>query len=141
MVSRRVSIVEQGLITLPEHSSSPTIVSGIRVARSLIFCVAVCISLFVLFLLAIVLSALIRYTDSDYPFGIFKLFCHVHILFTVCKQLHRVNSATLTVTIQDLRRLFLCFKKKSIKGTNQMLSMQKVISFIYNIIYFAMPVT
>ena len=28
----------------------------------------------VLFLLAIVLSVLLRYTDSDYPFGIFKLF-------------------------------------------------------------------
>jgi hypothetical protein len=29
---------------------------------------------FVLFLLAIVLSVLLRYTDSDYPFDIFKLF-------------------------------------------------------------------
>jgi len=33
-----------------------------------------CRSLFVLFLLAIVLSVLLRYADSDYPFGIFKLF-------------------------------------------------------------------
>jgi len=33
-----------------------------------------CRSLFVLFLLTIVLSVLLRYTDSDYPFGIFKLF-------------------------------------------------------------------
>ena len=36
-----------------------------------------CRSLFVLlyfFFLAIVLSVLLRYTDSDYPFGIFKLF-------------------------------------------------------------------
>jgi len=32
-----------------------------------------CRSLFVLFLLAIVLSVL-RFTDSDYRFGIFKLF-------------------------------------------------------------------
>ena len=31
---------------------------------------------FVLFLLAIVLAVLLRYTDSDYPFGIFKLFLH-----------------------------------------------------------------
>jgi len=32
---------------------------------------------FVLFLLAIVLSLLLlRYTDSDWPFGIFKLFLH-----------------------------------------------------------------
>ena len=36
-----------------------------------------CRSLFVLlyfFLLVIVLSVLLRYTDSDYPFGIYKLF-------------------------------------------------------------------
>jgi hypothetical protein len=33
-----------------------------------------CRSLFVLFLLAIVLSVLLRYTDSDYLFGIFKFF-------------------------------------------------------------------
>jgi hypothetical protein len=33
-----------------------------------------CRSLFVLFLLAIMLSVLLRYTDTDYPFGIFKLF-------------------------------------------------------------------
>jgi hypothetical protein len=30
----------------------------------------------VLFLLAITLSVLLRYTDSDYPFGILKLFVH-----------------------------------------------------------------
>ena len=33
-----------------------------------------CKLLFVLFILAIVLSVLLQYTDSDYPFGIFKLF-------------------------------------------------------------------
>ena len=33
-----------------------------------------CRSLFVLFLLIIVLSVLLRYTDSDYPFGIFEIF-------------------------------------------------------------------
>jgi len=31
---------------------------------------------FVLFLLAIVLSVLLRFRDADYPFGIFKLFLH-----------------------------------------------------------------
>jgi ABC-type Co2+ transport system permease subunit len=39
-----------------------------------------CRSLFVLFLLAIVLSVL-RFTDSDYPFGIFKLFLVVFQLY------------------------------------------------------------
>jgi len=37
-------------------------------------CVEIVICPFVLFLLAIVLSVLLRYTDSDYLFGIFKLF-------------------------------------------------------------------
>jgi len=32
---------------------------------------------FVLFLLAIVLSVLLRSTDSDYPFGIYKLFLYI----------------------------------------------------------------
>jgi hypothetical protein len=31
------------------------------------------------FLLAIVLSVLLRYTDSDYPFGIFKLFIQINV--------------------------------------------------------------
>ena len=33
---------------------------------------------FVLFLLVIVFSVLLRYTDSDYPFGIFKHFLYKH---------------------------------------------------------------
>ena len=37
------------------------------------FEVCIILLIFVLFLLAIVLSVL-RFTDSDYPFGIFKLF-------------------------------------------------------------------
>ena len=38
---------------------------------------------FVLFLLAIALSVLLRYTDSDYPFGIFKLFFLLKFLLQV----------------------------------------------------------
>jgi hypothetical protein len=49
---------------------------GIRVTRSLVLYVCfVDRSLsFYPFFLAIVLSVLLRYTDSDCPFGIFKLF-------------------------------------------------------------------
>jgi hypothetical protein len=47
--------------------------SEVRVTRSLAICVMLCRSLFVLFLLVFVLSVL-RVTDSDKPFGIFKLF-------------------------------------------------------------------
>ena len=46
-LTRRVPLVEQELLTLPEHlSSSPVLV--VRVAQSLVFCVMCCISLFVL---------------------------------------------------------------------------------------------
>jgi hypothetical protein len=33
------------------------------------------------YLLAIVLSVLLQYTDSDCPFGIFKLFLHCIVIF------------------------------------------------------------
>jgi hypothetical protein len=61
-----------GTATLPEHLSSPTVFSGVRVTRSLVLCVMFCRSLFVLFLLVIVLYVL-RFTDSHYLVGICKL--------------------------------------------------------------------
>ena len=63
-LARRVPLVEQELPALPEHLSSPLVFNGIRV------------TLVLFFLLTIVLSVL-RYTDSDYSFGIFKLFLYV----------------------------------------------------------------
>ena len=51
------------------------------VRRKLICMCMFCRSLFVLFLLAIALSVLLRYTDSDYPFGIFKLFINLCLNF------------------------------------------------------------
>jgi hypothetical protein len=50
MVSRFCGVphVEQEMLILPEHMSSTPGFSGIRVAQSLIFCVMVYISLFVL---------------------------------------------------------------------------------------------
>ena len=35
-LTRRASLVEQELLTLPEHLSSPQVVSGVRVTRSLV---------------------------------------------------------------------------------------------------------
>jgi len=64
-VTRRVSHMEQELHTVPEHLRSHQVFSGVRVARYLVFCVMFCRSLFVLFLLTIILSAL-RFTASDY---------------------------------------------------------------------------
>ena len=73
-LTRWVSLVEQELLTLPEHMSSPLVFNGVRVTRSLVLCVCFVNRPFVLFLLAIVLFVLLRYADSNYPFGIFKLF-------------------------------------------------------------------
>ena len=59
-----------------EHEFAPPF-SEVRVARSLGFCVVFCRSLFALlpfFLLSIVLSVRLRFTASDNPFSIFKLF-------------------------------------------------------------------
>jgi len=60
-------------IDYPSGAPEFTLVfSGVRVAWFLVFCVMFCRSLFVLFHLAIVFPVL-RFTASDYPFGIFKL--------------------------------------------------------------------
>jgi len=52
--TRWVSLVEQELLTLPEHMSSPPIFSGVRVTRW--------------FRLTNVLSVLLRFTDLIIPF-------------------------------------------------------------------------
>ena len=69
-----VSLEEQEVLILPKNVSSPPVFSRVRATRYLVLCVMFCGSLFVLFLLAILLSILLRFTDFYYPFGIFKLF-------------------------------------------------------------------
>jgi hypothetical protein len=63
-VTRRVSHVEQdfNLFTLLDSLSSPTVFSGVYLDRSLVFSVVFRRSLFVLFLLPIVLSVPIIYS-------------------------------------------------------------------------------
>jgi len=54
---------------------------------------------FVLFLLPIVLSVLLRYTDSDYPFGIFKLFfLQKHFLMDPVTNMSDISKSKLIVT-------------------------------------------
>ena len=50
MINSKGSKKDQELLTLPEHLSSHPVYSGVRVARSLVFCVVFCGTLFVLFL-------------------------------------------------------------------------------------------
>ena len=71
--TRRVPLVEQELLTLPEHLRSPPVFSGVRVTRSLDLCVCLSFCTF-----CFVLSVL-KYTDSDCPFGIFKLLPHFNL--------------------------------------------------------------
>jgi hypothetical protein len=72
--------VEQELLTLPRHLGSPPVFSGVHVARFLVFCIVFCGSMFVLFLLAIVLSVRLPFTISDYLFGIFKLVFKIAVI-------------------------------------------------------------
>jgi hypothetical protein len=74
-LTRRVPLVEQELHTLPEHLSSTPVFSGFRVTRSLVLyvcfvdrCLSFCIFSFG--------HCVLLYTDSDCPFGIFKLFLY-----------------------------------------------------------------
>ena len=55
------------LPTFPEHLSSRPVFSWVRVTRSFVYMYVLLIAVcpFVLFLLTIVLSVLLRYTDSD----------------------------------------------------------------------------
>jgi hypothetical protein len=62
-----------------ERNEFTPVLSGVHVTRSLVLYVVLCRSLFVLFLFAIVLSVLLRFTNSDYSFGIFKLFLHIAV--------------------------------------------------------------
>jgi hypothetical protein len=84
-VTWQVPLVEQELFTLPGHLSSPLVFSGVGVTRSLIFCVAFCRSLFVLlsffFWPLCCLSFFDLWTNSAYPFGIFKLFFDRNTLY------------------------------------------------------------
>ena len=64
--TRWVPLVDQELLTLPELTP---VFSGVRIVRSLVFCGVFCRSLFVIFLLTIVLFVLLRFTDTDYHFG------------------------------------------------------------------------
>ena len=59
--------MEHELQTLPEHLSSPPVFRRVLVSRLLVLCVLFCRSVFVLFLLSIVFSVLLRFSDSDYP--------------------------------------------------------------------------
>ena len=77
------------LLTLPEHLKSAQIsISGVCVARSLVFCAVRCIYLFVifvLFLLTIVLAVL-RFMSSDYlPWCLQTFLVSLEKIYDICR--------------------------------------------------------
>ena len=75
----RVTLMEQALLIFVEHMSSlPGFLWGSSYSIFSFMCMF-CRSLFVL--LTNVLSLLLRFMDSDYPFGIFKLFLEILLLY------------------------------------------------------------
>ena len=75
-------LVEQELLTLPEHLRLPQVFNGVRITQSQVFCVMFCRSLFVLlsFFYWPLCCLLLLFTDSDCPFGIFNLFYSSNLL-------------------------------------------------------------
>ena len=61
--------MEQELLTLPEHPSSPQVFYGVRVTRSLVLCVMFCNRCLSFKPLC---CLVLRFTDSDYLFCILK---------------------------------------------------------------------
>ena len=82
--TRPVPLVEQELLTLSEHLSSLSVLVGFMLLdlQFYVYVLQIVVCPFVLFLSAIVLSVL-RYTDSDCPFGIFKLFLPIILVVTI----------------------------------------------------------
>ena len=74
-VIRRVPLVEQELLTLPEHLRSPSVLSGVRVARYLVFYLVFCMFLFCMFLF--VLSSF----SSLYCLNVFSQHLHSESIY------------------------------------------------------------
>ena len=118
-LTRRVPLVEQKLLTLPNTWVQPPVFSGVRVTRSLVLyiCFVDRCLFFCIFPLAIVLSVLLRYTDSDCLFGIFKLFLHkqgsfrpiaLYVLLTCL--LHALKWSVMCILLQaSIWHIFLPF--------------------------------
>ena len=97
-VTRRMSLVEKELLSLPEHLNSHLVFNGFGVVQSLVFpydVLKIIVCSFVLFLLHIALSVFIWYTASDYPFGIFIFFSKLYLYGIM------IVNAGLCITLAD----------------------------------------
>jgi hypothetical protein len=77
ILTRRVALVEQGLLTLPDHMSSTPVFSGVRVTRFVVLYVCFvdrCSSFCTFIFKPLYCLSFCHFLASDYLFGIFKLF-------------------------------------------------------------------
>jgi hypothetical protein len=119
-VTRRVPLVKQEMLTLPEHLSSILVFSDVRVAQSLVFCIMFCRSSFVLFLLPIV-SSVPRFTASSAHCtvcpSIYSFFCPLYRLSLDLQLLLPIVSSVPRFTASDylfgICKLFLVTDHKS----------------------------
>ena len=77
ILTRRVALVEQGLLTLPDHMSSTPVFSGVRVTRFVVLYVCFvdsCLSFCTFIFKPLYCLSFCHFLASDYLFGIFKLF-------------------------------------------------------------------
>ena len=97
----KMSVVEQELLTLPGLLSFQLLVWFVLLDLQFdVYVLQIVVSPLIHFLLVIVSSVLLQYTDSDYPFGIFKL------VLQLCLYI----SGKLTMFISRLCLLFLICK-------------------------------
>jgi hypothetical protein len=98
-IYKLLTLVAQELLALPEHMSSPPVFSEVCVARSFVFCVMFCRSLFVLLSFFFWPLCCLWCTKSDYHFGIFKLFlrflCEIIIPLTKTTKLMQLSRSWL----------------------------------------------
>ena len=85
-IKTTVPLVEQELLTLPEHLSSPPGFGWVRVPRSLVLCICFVDCCLPLCLFCFGDCVLLRFTDSDYSFGIVKLFLSLLLKIKISKQ-------------------------------------------------------
>ena len=96
---------------LPEHLSSFPVFGGVHVTRSLVLCTCF-VYRYLSFcpFVAIMLSVFHRFTDSDYPFGIFNSSYHLMHLFFLSQ---KVISSTVLLTPKLLKQCYLVPRLKS----------------------------
>ena len=119
--STTMQLLEQELLTLPEHMSSPSVFNGGWLVgwggRSLVLCVMFCRSLFVFFPLAIVLSVILwstvsSNTSSNICSTLHVYFLHVFQILLVYKIPYRFTFYRLNILYKETwngRDMFLLF--------------------------------